>query len=78
MVVDQNEVDVDFVVSVGCSLSMVEQLRDRASRQASTGDCHEVALVSSPSYSVLDSGCGCTFIGAKTLKVFECQGFEGV
>ena len=32
---------------------------------------HEVLLVSSPGYGVLDSGCGKTIIGENTLKQFQ-------
>ena len=56
-----------FIASVTCQSSMLSCLRARrAAREAEI----EVCLVSSPGFGVLDSGCGKTIIGQKTLKQF--------
>lgn len=55
-----------FVGMVGVKQSMLEQLRLR--RQPPE---IEIALVSSPGFAVLDSGCGKTIIGRQTLEEFR-------
>lgn len=55
-----------FVGMVGVKQSMLEQLRLR--RQSPE---IEIALVSSPGFAVLDSGCGKTIIGRQTFEEFR-------
>ena len=55
-----------FVGMFGTGNSMLDQLRRR--RESSE---IEIALVSSPGFAVLDSGCGKTIIGRETLEDFR-------
>ena len=50
MVIEHDDAKIDFVASVGCTPSMLDELRRRVGRESRTGDVHEVALVSSPGY----------------------------
>lgn len=64
-----------FVASVGNGLTMLQRLRarlkaDGADDVPEPGD-HEQFLVSSPGFSVLDSGCGKTIVGEETLREFQ-------
>ena len=60
-------------------LSTLEMLRQRHAssinaeviKESNHCDSHEVMLVSSPGFGVIDSGCGRTIIGRDTLKEFE-------
>lgn len=60
-------------------LSVLERLRQRHTlsinaemvKESNHPDSHEVMLVSSPGFGVIDSGCGRTIIGKDTLKEFE-------
>ena len=62
--------EISFVASVMSSPTMLQQLRDK--RQCEKSDLpSEIFLVSSPGYGVLDSGCGKTIIGRKTLEQFQ-------
>eukprot|EP00435_Cladocopium_sp_Y103_P017727 s923_g4.t1 len=61
----------DFVAAVTPMLSLVEQARLQTSNHAAAGGFHSVALVSSPGFGVLDSGCGRTIVGESTLQEFE-------
>ena len=67
----------DFIAAVE-NLSLVERLRQLVGlREKEMGPIikpapdSEVLLVSSPGYGVLDSGCGKTIIGEKTLSQFQ-------
>ena len=71
--------EVAMVTNAG---TLLQRLRDLvAGRRASAQEiplqpecavkANEVMLVSSPGYGVLDSGCGRTIIGARTLAAFE-------
>ena len=64
-----------FVASVGNGLTMLQRLRarlkaDGADDVPEPGD-HEQFLVSSPGFSMLDSGCGKTIVGEETLREFQ-------
>ena len=50
---------------------MLDRLRDRAKESTASTPLHKVALVSSPGYGVLDSGCGRAIISADTLDAFQ-------
>ena len=72
------QAEVDFVCYVendrgdgrkrlaGTARSMLDQLRDRMKMPA-----HDVLLVSSPGYAILDSGCGRSIVGQETLQQFR-------
>ena len=63
-----------FVASVGCQQTLLQQLRQRneEAEEGSASSIHsEVLLVSSPGFAVLDSGCGKTIVGDRTLKQFQ-------
>ena len=68
------EQSFDFVAAVEHE-SMLERLRLLVSpteRPTTTGPAgHEILLVSSPGFGVLDSGCGKTIIGDQTLQQFK-------
>ena len=61
-----------FVASVGASVSMLDQLRERQLPQPLEvpQQINEAFLVSSPGYGVLDSGCGKSIMGQKTFQSF--------
>ena len=71
------EAQPEFVASVGCQLTLVQRLQQQACNRSATEDqstydvSTEVFLVSSPGFAVLDSGCGKTIIGDRTLKQFQ-------
>jgi hypothetical protein len=71
------EAQPEFVASVGCQLTLVQRLQQQAYNRSAAEDqstydvSTEVFLVSSPGFAVLDSGCGKTIIGDRTLKQFQ-------
>ena len=71
------EVQPSFVASVGVFETLLQKLRHRRSQSAVRSEQQlepistEVLLVSSPGYAVLDSGCGKTIIGERTLEQFQ-------
>ena len=58
-----------FVAAVETQLTLFQQVQCRHEQR--TQLVQEVLLVSSPGYAVLDSGCGKTIIGQKTLSQFQ-------
>eukprot|EP00435_Cladocopium_sp_Y103_P071090 s130_g36.t1 len=58
-----------FVAAVEPQKTLLQQLRAR--RSALPEVSQEIMLVSSPGFAVLDSGCGKTIIGQKTLEQFQ-------
>eukprot|EP00435_Cladocopium_sp_Y103_P003701 s6229_g1.t1 len=65
------ETDIEFVAAAGEKLSMMDLLRRKVNyNDESETIPHEVMLISSPGFGVLDSGCGRTIIGRDTLKEF--------
>ena len=71
VVVSRDDSALDFVASVTSAATMLEQLRERANLLETSAKVNVVALVSSPGYGVLDSGCGRTIVGANTLLEFQ-------
>ena len=70
--VEVEEQQFSFIASVGCLRTSVQQLSDRQAQRAQNGSVPaEVLLVSSPGFAVLDSGCGKTIIGERTLQQFQ-------
>ena len=73
----EEEIQPSFVASVGVFQTLLQQLQHRRSQAALNSEQHlepvstEVLLVSSPGYAVLDSGCGKTIIGERTLEQFQ-------
>ena len=71
------EAQPEFVASVRCQQTLVQQLQQRLTgehgspSQPVTDLTTEIFLVSSPGFAVLDSGCGKTIIGDRTLKQFQ-------
>ena len=67
----------EFVASAGCQQTLVQQFKQRfttqheVSSQSMEQPASEIFLVSSPGFAVLDSGCGKTIIGGRTLKQFQ-------
>ena len=61
-----------FIASVGAQFTMIDRLRDRMShtKPPETQVVNEALLVSSPGFGVLDSGCGKSIMGQKTLEGF--------
>ena len=63
-----------FVASVGCQHTLLQRLRQQSGDDGdgfSSSAHSEVFLVSSPGFAVLDSGCGKTIVGDRTLKQFQ-------
>eukprot|EP00435_Cladocopium_sp_Y103_P021217 s3154_g5.t1 len=71
MVETADEQVPDFVATVSSLDSLISKLRDRMMDRKSNSLQSAVALVSSPGFGVLDSGCGRTIVGASTLLEFE-------
>eukprot|EP00435_Cladocopium_sp_Y103_P026818 s1587_g6.t1 len=69
-IVSENAIIPDFVASVFTCPSMLDRLRERRDTAVDLQPISEVALVSCPGFGVLDSGCGRTIIGARTLNEF--------
>lgn len=67
LVEEQPAVTLDFVASVSPTPSLVEQVRGKCAGHPQ----FDVALISSPGFGVIDSGCGRTIIGAATLRDFQ-------
>eukprot|EP00435_Cladocopium_sp_Y103_P006224 s2324_g2.t1 len=68
---------INFVASVSPQLTLLQQLRQKREQGDSVMDgivaqpSTEVFLVSSPGFVVLDSGCGKTIVGERTLQQFQ-------
>eukprot|EP00435_Cladocopium_sp_Y103_P001293 s456_g1.t1 len=67
----------EFVASVGVQQTLVQRLRQQLVQSTSDSlvtameEPSEIFLVSSPGFAVLDSGCGKTIIGDRTLQQFQ-------
>eukprot|EP00435_Cladocopium_sp_Y103_P055765 s362_g18.t1 len=62
--------ELHFVASVFAEPTMLHQLMSSVDVEHQS-EVHEVFLVSSPGFGILDSGCGKTIIGARTLEKFK-------
>eukprot|EP00435_Cladocopium_sp_Y103_P020594 s2229_g5.t1 len=66
-----------FVASVSPQLTLLQQLKQKRELVMNEGSGamapshNEIFLVSSPGFAVLDSGCGKTIVGEKTLQQFQ-------
>eukprot|EP00435_Cladocopium_sp_Y103_P035287 s382_g9.t1 len=66
-----------FVASVSPQMTLLQQLKQKREQvmnvdpEAATPSHNEIFLVSSPGFAVLDSGCGKTIVGEKTLQQFQ-------
>ena len=62
---------MDFIAFVVPELTLVERVREHCARMSGPVTSDECLLVSSPGYGVLDSGCGRTIVGERTLHEFQ-------